>query len=258
MDDERADRPAPEDVLVGLVVLAAIRWALGSPLLPAVHPERAVAVGVAAYAVLFSFVTVGRHYAFRTHALDLGQYAQNLWQLARGREPYDTILAGTPGATTSVRSSICWPPDAGLLGARLPARPAVGGSGAGRRAAVLARPRSGRRRAAAAIALLYLLNPSLQGINVRDFHPAALAVPLLLTAMLAAERRRFALFGLATLLTLATREDAAIAVVASDSARPRPATVDLRWCARRRQHRLALCGDPVRDAGFRDDAPTRT
>ena len=204
----------PEDVLVGLVILAAIRWALGPPLLPAVHPERAVAVGVAAYAVLFSFVTVGRHYAFRTHALDLGQYAQNLWQLARGREPYDTILGWhawgnhfSPIFYLLAPLTLVFSGPAFLLVLQsvalgLGAVPLF----------LLARARVGAE-AGAAIALLYLLNPSLQGINVRDFHPAALAVPLLLTAMLAAERRRFALFGLATLLTLATREDAAIAVV---------------------------------------------
>ena len=50
----------PEDVLVGLVVLVAARSALSSPRPPAVRPERAVAAGVVAYALVFSFVTVGR------------------------------------------------------------------------------------------------------------------------------------------------------------------------------------------------------
>lgn len=50
------------------------------------------AAGVLLYGVLFSFITVSRHRTFQTHALDLGQYAQNLWHIARGQEPYDTVL----------------------------------------------------------------------------------------------------------------------------------------------------------------------
>src|SRR5262249_59111531 len=77
----------------------------------------------------------------------------------------------------------------------------------------LARQRLGDERPAAAFAVLYLLNPSLHGINVRDFHSAALAIPLLLAAIYFAEAGRPWLFATAVLLTLATREDAAIAVV---------------------------------------------
>ena len=204
----------PEDVLVGLVVLVAARSALSAPRPPAVRPERAVAAGVVAYALVFSFVTVGRHYAFRTHALDLGQYAQSMWQLARGQEPYDTILGWH--AWGNHFSPIFYPLAPLTLVFSGPAFLLVLQSVALALGAVplflLARARVGAG-AAAAIALLYLLNPSLQGINVRDFHPAALAVPLLLTAMWAAERGYWLFFALATILTLATREDAAIAVV---------------------------------------------
>src|SRR5262249_19242857 len=68
-------------------------------------------------------------------------------------------------------------------------------------------------RPAAAFALLYLLNPSLHGINVRDFHAAALAIPLLLAAIYFAEVGRPWLFVLATVLALMCREDAALPVV---------------------------------------------
>src|SRR5678816_4479140 len=54
---------------------------------PAWRPRRVVAVGIAAYAVLFSFVTVTRHLTFATHALDLGYYVQLTWNLARGAGP---------------------------------------------------------------------------------------------------------------------------------------------------------------------------
>ena len=73
--------------------------------------------------------------------------------------------------------------------------------------------RLGDERPAAAFALLYLANPSLQGINVRDFHAAALAIPLLLAASWAVEAGRpwWALAPAA--LTLLCREDAALPVI---------------------------------------------
>jgi len=76
----------------------------------------------------------------------------------------------------------------------------------------IARRRLADPRAAAALAVLYLLNPSLHGVNVRDFHAAALAIPLLLAALWAADAGRPGLFALAAVLTLGCREDAALPV----------------------------------------------
>jgi len=78
---------------------------------------------------------------------------------------------------------------------------------------LLARQRLGDERPAAAFALLYLVNPSLHGINVRDIHPQAFAIPLLIAAALAADARRWGWCLVALALTAACREDAAIAVV---------------------------------------------
>jgi uncharacterized membrane protein len=77
----------------------------------------------------------------------------------------------------------------------------------------LACRRLGDERSAAALAVLYLLNPSLHGINVRDFHAAAIVIPLMLTAIYAAEAGRPWLFALATVLALGCREDAALPVL---------------------------------------------
>jgi uncharacterized membrane protein len=76
----------------------------------------------------------------------------------------------------------------------------------------IARLRLSDERMAAAFAILYLLNPSLQGINVRDFHAAALAIPLLLAAVFFAETCRWWLLASALVLVLMCREDAALAV----------------------------------------------
>ena len=204
----------PEDVLLAILAVLAVRWWLRPLALPAIRPGRAVAVGVVAYALIFSFIAVTRHYTFRTHALDLGQYAQSIWKIARGQEPYDTVLGWhawgnhfSPIFYLFVPVSWVWPDPVPLLLLQsvflgLGAVPLY----------LLARPRVGPGPASA-LAILYLMNPSLHGINIRDFHPAALAIPLLLTAMYAAESGRPWLFGLAALLTLTTREDAAIPVV---------------------------------------------
>jgi uncharacterized membrane protein len=77
----------------------------------------------------------------------------------------------------------------------------------------LARARLGDERPAAAFALLYLMNPSLHGINVRDFHAAALAIPLLLAAFWAVEAGRPGLALLPAAVTLLCREDAALPVI---------------------------------------------
>src|SRR5262249_53777476 len=77
----------------------------------------------------------------------------------------------------------------------------------------IARRRLADPRAAAVLAVLYLLNPSLHGINVRDFHAAALAIPLLLAALYCVEAERTGLFAVAVALALACREGAALAVL---------------------------------------------
>ncbi|HET7341222.1 MAG TPA: DUF2079 domain-containing protein, partial [Methylomirabilota bacterium] len=68
-------------------------------------------------------------------------------------------------------------------------------------------------RLAAGLALLYLVNPSLHGVNIRDVHVQAFAVPLLLAAALAVDTRRWAWCAVALVLVLMCREDAAVAVV---------------------------------------------
>jgi uncharacterized membrane protein len=205
----------PEDLVVALVLVVGLRLLLRPPPVPVFEPRRMVAMGTVAYALAFSFVTVTRHYTFLTHALDLGYYVQLVWNLAGGRGPrvslpemhawgdhLSPIMYGlvpafwvAPGAVTLLIFQ------SAALAAGAPA------------VFLLARRRLGDARLAALFALLYLTNPSLHGMNVRDFHAAALAVPLLLWAFVAAETRRAVLFAGLIVLTLGTREDAALAVI---------------------------------------------
>ncbi|HSE04245.1 MAG TPA: DUF2079 domain-containing protein [Methylomirabilota bacterium] len=205
----------PEHLFLLLLGLVALRLLLRPRPVPAVHPRRTVLIGVAVYAALFSFVTVTRHFTFATHALDLGYYVQLVWNLARGAGPYVSLPEMhawgdhlSPIMYLFVPAYWVAPGPVVLLVAQSVAL-ALGGI------AVfgLARARLGDERPAAAFALLYLMNPSLHGINVRDFHAAALAIPLLLTAFWAVEAGRPGLALLPVAFTLLCREDAALPVI---------------------------------------------
>ena len=205
----------PEHLFLLLLGVVALRLSFAPRPVPAWRPRRVVAVGVAAYALLFSFVTVTRHRTFATHALDLGYYVQLTWNLARGAGPRVSLPEMhawgdhlSPIMYAFVPAFWLAPGAVTLLIAQSAAL-ALGG------VAVfgLARARLRDERPAAAFALLYLANPSLHGINVRDFHAAALAIPLLLAAAWAVEAGRPWLALLPAALTLLCREDAALAVV---------------------------------------------
>jgi uncharacterized membrane protein len=183
---------------------------------------------VAVYVLAMGFIVVTRHRALRTHALDLGQYAQTVWSIANGHGATFTLI---PEYVTTVRMHawgdhfqpilyvlvpLVWlVPSVSLillaqvvalaLGAvAVFAYARRGGAGAGL---------AGGAGVAGALAVVYLLNPSLHGINLRDIHPAAFAIPLLLAAAAAHDARRFAWCALAVVGAAACREDAAVAVV---------------------------------------------
>jgi hypothetical protein len=65
---------------------------------------------------------------------------------------------------------------------------------------------------AAIMAGAYLITPGLLGLNIFDFHPIALATPLLLYAVLALEYKRYIWFIIACILAAACKEDVPLAV----------------------------------------------
>jgi uncharacterized membrane protein len=205
----------PEHVFLFLIGIVALRLLVAPVSVPELEPRVVVAVGVALYALVLSFVTVTRHLVFRTHALDLGYYVQVTWNLARGHGAYVSLPEMHAwGDHLSPIMYLFVPPfwlAPGALvllvgqsvGLALGALPVFG----------IARHRLRNERSAAAFAVLYLLNPSLHGINIRDFHAAALAIPLLLAAIYFAEVGRPWLLVGAVALTLACREDAALPAI---------------------------------------------
>jgi uncharacterized membrane protein len=198
-----------------LLAVVSLRLLVAPVAMPAVRPRRVLVLGIALYAVGFSFITVTRHLSFRTHALDLGYYVQLVWNLSQGHGPHVSLPEMHAWGDHLSPIVYLFVPFFWLLPG--PEILLVGQSVALALGAVavfgIARLRLGDERPAAAFAALYLMNPSLQGINVRDFHAAALAIPLALGAIFFAETERRWLCGAAVLLVLACREDAALAGV---------------------------------------------
>jgi uncharacterized membrane protein len=211
----------PEDFVVVTAIVVGVRALIAPFALPRVGATRAVAVGIAVYVALMGFIVITRHLALRTHAFDLGQYLQIIWNISRGHGPASTIV---PTYVVPDRMHAWGDHFSPIFYALAPLQWLASGAAsvllaqtvglAAGAAAVFAfaRGRIGDRPAAA-FALLYLLNPSLQGINVRDIHPNAFAIPLIIAAAWAFDARRYAWCALALVATLACREDAAVAVV---------------------------------------------
>jgi uncharacterized membrane protein len=205
----------PEIVFLTLLAVVSARLVVAPRALPAFRPRRVLAVGVVAYALLFSFVTVTRHLTFQTHALDLGYYVQLTWSLAGGRGPRVSLpemhaWGDHLSPIMYLLVPMFWMAPGPLTLLIVQSAALAAGALA---VFAIARRRAGDERPAAFFALLYLVNPSLHGINLRDFHAAALAVPLLLAAIYAAEAERWWAFVVASGLTLSCREDAALPLI---------------------------------------------
>jgi uncharacterized membrane protein len=204
-----------EDLVVVLALVAGARLAVAPIALPALSPRWLVGAGVAAYVAVMGVIVVTRHVALRTHALDLGYYVQVVWNVAHGNGARVTLP--TMHAWGDHFSPILYlfvplgwlAPGAVAL---LLAQTVIFAAGAVAIAGFAAR-RLGDTRAAAAFAILYLLNPTLHGINIRDIHPTAFAIPLLIAAAWAVDAGRPASAALAIVAALAGREDCAIAGV---------------------------------------------
>jgi uncharacterized membrane protein len=211
----------PEDFVVATAAVVGVRASIAPFVIPRVAVGRAVAVGVALYATLMGFIVITRHVALRTHAFDLGQYLQIIWNISRGHGPASTLV---PTYVVPDRMHAWGDHLSPIFYAMAPLQWVAPGAvsvllaqtvGLALGAIALfafARGRIGEGPAAA-FSLLYLLNPSLQGINVRDIHPAAFAIPLLIAAAWAFDARRYAWCAIALGATMACREDAAVAVV---------------------------------------------
>jgi uncharacterized membrane protein len=203
-----------DEFVILLAVLVALRMLVAPLRIPKVSPARLAIGGAVAYALVMGFIVVTRHLALRTHALDLGYYVQLVWSIAAGHGAYVTFppmhaWGDHFSPVFYLLAPLGWvaPGAAGLLVVQTLVLAAGGLAVFG-----YARRRLGAVPAAGALALLFLVNPSLHGINLRDIHPQAFAITLIVAAALAFDAGRYGWCAVALVSTLACREDAAIAV----------------------------------------------
>ena len=167
---------------------------------------------IAAYAAAFSALSVLRHRAFQTGRFDLGNMVQAVWSTAHGHPLQVTGLRGDEISRLAAHFDpilaafaplwLAWPSPDMLLTAQAVAV-AVGALPV----YWLARKHLRTERAGLAFALAYLLYPPTQWLTLNEFHPVALACPLLLFAIWFLDEGRLIPFALCGLVAAATKEE---------------------------------------------------
>ena len=182
-------------------------------------PAVLVWAAAAAFAGGFGATAVLRHRAFESGRFDLGNMTQAVWSTAHGNVLSVTDVHGEQVSRLgshfdpilAVLAPLWWLwPDPELL---LVVQAVAVASGA-LPVFWLARKHIASNRAAATLALAYLLAPPVQWLTVSDFHPVALACPLLLFAWWHLDEGRLWAFALLAVAAIATKEHVGLAVAA--------------------------------------------
>jgi uncharacterized membrane protein len=182
-----------------------------------VRPQTLVVVAAAAYATGFAGLSVLRHRSFETGRFDLGNMVQAVWSTAHGHPLRVTSLQGEQVSRLAAHVDPIlvlfaplwwiWPsPDMLLV-----AQAAAIATGAFPVFA-LARKHLRSEGAALGFALLYLVLPATQWLTLNEFHPVALACPLLLFAFRYLDDDRLVPFAVFAVLAAATKEEIALVV----------------------------------------------
>ncbi len=171
-----------------------------------------VAAAAGAWIAGFAALSILRQDAFSTGRFDMGNMVQAVWSTAHGRPLRITDLNGDqisrlaahvdPILTVFAPLWWLWPsPDLLLVGQAL----AVG---AGAFPVFwLARKHLGSARAGLGFALAYLLYPATGWLTLNEFHPVALATPLLLFAFWFLDEDRLVPFTLCAIAAAACKEE---------------------------------------------------
>jgi uncharacterized membrane protein len=177
-----------------------------APVLPA------LLAAMAAYGAGFAALSVLRHRAFTTGRFDLGNMVQAVWWTAHGHPLRMTNLHGQQisrlaahvDPILAVFGPLWWIwPSADLL---LVAQALAVAAGAWP-LYVLARKHLDSSRAALGFALAYLLYPATGWLTLNEFHPVALATPLLLFAFRYLDADRLVPFALCAVAAAACKEE---------------------------------------------------
>ena len=174
---------------------------------------------ITAYAAGFSALSVLRHRAFQTGRFDLGNMVQAVWSTAHGHPLKVTGLRGDEISRLAAHFDpilaafaplwLVWPsPDLLLVtqavAIALGALPVYW----------LTRKHLGSERAGVGFALAYLLYPPTQWLTLNEFHPVALACPLLLFAIWFLDEDRLIPFAICAVLAMTTKEEIGFVVAA--------------------------------------------
>jgi uncharacterized membrane protein len=180
-------------------------------------PRILVAGGIAAYAAGFASLSVLRHSAFFTGRFDLGNMVQAVWSTAHGHPLQITDLHGDQISRFAAHvdpilvlfAPLWWIwPSPNLLLTVQAAAVALGAVPV----FLLARKHLGSAHAGTGFALAYLLYPATGWLTLNEFHPVALATPLLLFAFWYLDEDRLLPFALFAIAASACKEDIALVV----------------------------------------------
>ncbi len=172
-----------------------------------------------AYSAYFSALSIQRHNTFRTHASDMGQMDQALWNTRHGNLLEDTRPDGRqlPRLTDHVEPIFLVIPLVFLIYDGIESLFVVQSIAIALGALAIfwiARRRLQSDGAGVAFAAMYLLFPALQAANLAEFHAVTFAPAPLLFAFHYAEERAWKRYALFSLIALAVKEDIALLVLA--------------------------------------------
>ncbi len=180
-------------------------------------PSFLLGSAIVAFAAGFSALSVLRHRAFQTGRFDLGNMVQAVWSTAHGHPLQVTGLRGDeisrlaahfdPALVVFAPLWLVWPSPDSLLVAQsvavaLGAVPVFW----------LARKHLESERAGLGFALAYLFYPPTQWLTLNEFHPVALACPLLLFAFWYLDEGRLLPFALFAIAAVTTKEEVGFVV----------------------------------------------
>ena len=183
------------------------------------RPAALVAAGATAFGAGLSALAVLQHRAFWTGRFDVGNLTQAVWSTAHGDLLSVTGLTGRQFSRLGAHfdpivaafAPLWWVwPDPSLL---LVAQALAVATGAAP-VYLLGRRHLGSEWAAAGFALAYLLHPATQWLVLDDFHPVALATPLLLWAFWFLDAGRLVPFAVTAGLACLTKEQIGLVVAA--------------------------------------------
>jgi uncharacterized membrane protein len=176
------------------------------------RPKVLLWTAAGAYAVGFGALSILQYRAYNTGRFDLGNMAQAVWSTAHGHPLAITNLQGEQVSRLGshvdpilvVFAPLWWIwPSAAMLVAAQAVAIALGALPV----FWLARKHLGSEYAALGFALAYLLYPAVQWLTLNEFHPVALACPLLLYAFWYLDEDRLVAFAIFAILAALTKEE---------------------------------------------------